>query len=383
MKIVFISNYYNHHQHALCRELDEMNPGQFHFIATSEMRQDRKVLGYGNWEIPDYVRTAYTGEADRLACKKLIDEADVVIAGAAPEELITARIRQGKLTFRYTERLFKQPVSVMSSLKKRISQKLRNPRGKPVYLLCAGAYTKTDFARLGVFRDRAYQWGYFPEVKRYEANKLLCGKEPMSILWAGRFLDWKHPDDALRAAVRLRDEGYRFRLCFIGTGPLEQRLHAMVSELKLEQQVDFLGAMQPEKVRCHMERAGVFLLTSDRQEGWGAVLNESMNSGCAVVASNAAGSVPYLIEDGKNGLIYRSGDVDMLYEKIRVLLDRTEKQAELGLNAYHTITDLWNARTAAKRLCALAEQILAGKKTPDLYPNGPCAKAELFNDDWL
>ncbi len=48
-----------------------------------------------------------------------------------------------------------------------------------------------------------------------------------------------------------------------------------------------LGAMSPDKVRAYMERADVFLFTSDFNEGWGAVLNESMNSGCAVVASHA------------------------------------------------------------------------------------------------
>ena len=375
MKIVFVSNYYNHHQHALCRELERMNPGQFHFIATSEMRQDRKTLGYGNWDIPDFVRTAHTGVADRLASRKLIDEADVVIAGATPERLIADRIWAGKLTFRYTERLFKQPPSALEYLKKRVVQKLRNPSRKPVYLLCAGAYTKADFTRLGVFRNRGYRWGYFPETKHYGADELRCGKNPASLLWVGRFLDWKHPDDALRAVARLRDAGYEFRLRLIGTGPLEQQLRAMVSTLKLEQYVSFLGTMKPEQVRCHMEHAGIFLFTSDRQEGWGAVLNEALNSGCAVVSSCDAGSVPYLIEDEKNGLIYRSGDVDMLYEKIKTLLDSPEKQAALGINAYHAITELWNAQTAAKRLCALAEQILAGEKTPDLYQTGPCAKA--------
>ena len=44
----------------------------------------------------------------------------------------------------------------------------------------------------------------------------------------------------------------------------------------------------------YMESSHIFLLfTSDRNEG--AALNESMNSGCAVVASDAIGSVPYLM----------------------------------------------------------------------------------------
>ena len=52
-------------------------------------------------------------------------------------------------------------------------------------------------------------------------------------------------------------------------------------------------------------------MTSNQEEGWGVVVNEAMNSGCVVIGSNLAGSVPYLIENGKNGLIYNCGDLQI------------------------------------------------------------------------
>ena len=82
----------------------------------------------------------------------------------------------------------------------------------------------------------------------------------------------------------------------------------MIRSKGVEDCVEMLGAMSPDEVRAYMERADVFLFTSDFNEGWGAVLNESMNSGCAVVASHAIGSVPFLIKDGVNGLIYENGN---------------------------------------------------------------------------
>ena len=48
-----------------------------------------------------------------------------------------------------------------------------------------------------------------------------------------------------------------------------------------------------------MEKSHIHLFTSNHLEGWGAVVNEAMNSGCAVVANREAGAVPYLIEHGK------------------------------------------------------------------------------------
>jgi len=113
------------------------------------------------------------------------------------------------------------------------------------------------------------------------------------------------------------------------------------------------------------------------------VLNEAMNSGCAVVASHAIGSVPFLMKDGENGLIYESGNVDMLYEKVKYLLDKPEEQIRLGTAAYHTIADLWNAEVAAERFVELSKHILAGEKHPDLYKDGPCSKAEIIKDNWI
>ena len=125
-----------------------------------------------------------------------------------------------------------------------------------------------------------------------------------------------------------------------------------------------------------MERAAIFLFTSDRQEGWGAVVNEAMNSGCAVIASDAAGSVPYLIRDGENGMVYHSGDVEMLTEKIRYLLQNPEEACRLGTGAYETMVTLWNAETAAERFLHMADAAANGMDMNQLYDSGPCSPAE-------
>lgn len=378
MKIVFVSNYYNHHQAPLCRALSRQVE-EFYFIATSEMRRERREMGYAMADVPDFVRYAHRAQHEREACIRLIDEADVLIAGAAPEELIAPRIRGGKLTFRYTERLFKQEPSFLEFPKKWAAQHLRNPWGKAVYLLCAGAYTAGDYARLGLFSDRAYRWGYFPET----APRKTIQKRPGTILWAGRLLDWKHPDDALQAALALIGEGYDLSLEIVGAGDLANVLEERLRGSGLQSRVRLCGALDPAGVRARMEEAEIFLFTSDRQEGWGAVLNEAMSAGCAVVASHAAGSTPCLVEDGKNGLIYRSGDVDMLREKLRYLLDHPGKRTAMGVKARETIETTWNAETAALRLCALARQLLKGEGSPELFDSGPLSKAPVIRNDWM
>ena len=139
--------------------------------------------------------------------------------------------------------------------------------------------------------------------------------------------------------------------------------------------------MSPEEVRKHMEESEIFLFTSDRNEGWGAVLNEAMNSGCAVVASHAIGSVPYLIENKSNGLIYKDGDKDDLYIKVKYLLDFSQKRMKIGHAAYLTILNDWNAVKAAERVLTLSKTILNGEKSPDIFTSGICSKANGIKDN--
>ena len=383
MKLVLASNFFNHHQKPVSDALFYNRNVDYCFIETTPMPNQRKAFGYHMEQLPAYVCPAYERDGQMRRALELLDEADAVITGSAPEAMVRRCIRKNKLVFRYSERPLKtrEPWKYLPRL---VCWNWRNPFRKPIYLLAASAFSVADYAKFGLFRNKAYKWGYFPETKRYESlDRLFAEKSVTDILWCGRFIDWKHPDDAIRAARKLKEDGYAFRLRFIGRGEEEETLRTLVKEYGLETEVEFLGPMTPEAVREHMEKSGIYLFTSDKQEGWGAVLNESMNSGCAVIASHAIGAVPFLMRDGENGLIYRSGDVDMLYEKIRYLLDHPQEQKRLGRAAYETIINEWNAQVAAERVVKLAQAILDGEKHPDLYETGPCSRAEKLKDNWF
>lgn len=381
MNIVFISNYFNHHQKEFSDCISSYDDISYTFVATSKVSDERKKLGYGNWEIPDYVLEFSSYDNSKL--KKIIDNADVIILGMAPERLVKKHIKAGKILFRYTERPFKSGINKFKLIPQIVKWHLCNPFYKPIYILCAGAYTSYDFTKLGMFKNKFYKWGYFPGLKVYsDFNESVNKKCADQILWCGRFLDWKHPDDALKVAKKLKDSGYNFHMNFIGAGPMSEKLKQMVNDFCLNEYVTFLGAMSPESVRKYMESSGIFLATSDYNEGWGAVINESMNSGCAVIASHAVGSAPYLIDDSQNGYIYESGNIDELYEKTAICLKNKELQLKLGYNAYCTITNEWNAKVASQRLRCIINEMLKGKKSPDLYESGPCSKARVIKNNW-
>jgi len=377
MKVVFVSNYFNHHQKPFCEEMWQRLGADFAFISTSVMREERKKLGYTQDEFPCYVHLAYGDRQNQQKAIALINDADVVIAGSAPNEFLKNRIKAGKIILRYSERPFKTQISFLRKVYHAIRLRLNDFGNKSIYMLCASAYAAKDYASLGMYKNRAYKWGYFPEVKEYDIDILMTQKKRNTIMWCGRFLDWKHPDDAVKIAYRLKEAGYDFQLNFVGTGDMEEKLHELAEYYNLNDYVHFWGSMSPEQVRLHMEEAGIYLFTSDKREGWGAVLNEAMNSGCAVVASHVIGSVPFMVQDGTNGLIYPSGNTDALYEKVRYLLDNREEQERLGRAAYQTVISEWNAKTAADRLMQFMAKLLINEKYLDLFPKGPCSRAKI------
>lgn len=143
----------------------------------------------------------------------------------------------------------------------------------------------------------------------------------------------------------------------IGGGAMEEQVKALRVEYGLEEEVRLLGFMTPARVREYMEKADIFLFTSDRREGWGAVANEAMNSGCALIADHMIGAVPYLVKDGESGLIYRDGDRSELFSLAEKLVRDRKLCAALGRNAYRTITETWNAENAAKSLWELCGKL--------------------------
>ena len=355
-----------------------MTGHNYTFLADGEMDTGRKTLGWTDEMVPNYCCSTEDPVGD-----KRVKEADVLIAGSFSEKLLRSSIQGRKLVFRYAERPLKHGLQPLKYVPRLLKWHYRNPPGKPIYMLCASAFTAGDYRKFGLFKNRCYKWGYFPETRQYpNSDDLFIKKSKTTLLWCGRFLALKHPDDALTVARRLKEAGVSFTLKMIGTGELENCLRQTIQAEGLQNCVELTGPMPPEQVRDYMEKAGIFLFTSDRQEGWGAVLNEAMNSGCAVVASDAIGSVLYLVKDRENGLVYHSGSVDELFERVKELLAHPAEQRRLGEAAYRTIADLWNAEIAAKRLIALSQAILDGDASPELFEDGPCSRAEIIREDW-
>ena len=382
MTVVFVSNYYNHHQAPFSEEMHRLTDGHYYFIATEPMEEERVNMGWNVENFPQFVKFWYKNDQSKSECQSIIDSADVVIFGSAPYALIKSRLQHGKLTFRYSERLYKSGLpDFLHRCYHTLIHYFQNSRYNDFYLLCSSAYTSADYCKLFCYRNKAYKWGYFPATERYDnIEGLISRKLKHSILWTARFIKWKHPEMPILLAHKLKQEGFDFHINMIGSGEMFDEIQDMIHSYNLDNEVTLLGSMRPDKVRTYMEQSEIFLFNSDRNEGWGAVLNESMNSGCAVVASHSIGSVPFLIRNGENGYIYKDGDFSDFYAKVTSLLNNDFLSHKMGINAYQTITEEWCAETAAQRFLSLVSVLRKNGQTP--FKQGPCSVAEILDDNW-
>lgn len=386
MKIVFVSNALDHIQMPLCDEFYLQTDGNFHYVAmtqSSAIRSDITSVDINRTK--PYVIRPYEGKEQEQSARKVIREADAVILGTAPEANIGDRIHDNKLTFRYMERLYKTPFTLRNAPRRIVSAFLHHTRyqKKELYLLCAGAYAACDHEIFGNYRNKRYIWGYFPEFREQDADELLTSKKNnhvAEIIWVGRFVGLKHPEQVIQLAMYLKSRQIRFHINMIGYGEMLEQCKEIVTEAALSE-VDILGAKSPDEVRAYMDKADILLFTSDREEGWGAVVNEGMNSLCAVVASAAAGVSPYLIHDGENGFLYDCRNQNSLNRKVEKLISDENLKVKIAKNGYQTVQDFWNPRNAVSSFLTLTDSILRHTQNP--VKEGPCSSAPVIKDGWF
>lgn len=374
MLIVFVSNFLNHHQLPLCNEINR-TAELFYFVATERINQERISLGYHDYnnELP-YVLRSYDNEENYIIAKELIEDADIVIWGSAPFDLVQDRIRNNKLTYRYSERIFRKG---LYTLLKRSNRKIfydlyTQYASNHYYLLCTGGFTAKDYKIIRAFPGKKLKWGYFPPFDDSSYSDIIKQKRKNEIIWCGRFISLKHPESMIYLAKYLKSRQIDFHITMVGDGPLFETIKKKIINNQMQKYIELTGAVDASNVRDYMRNASIIVFTSDKREGWGAVLNEGMNSACVPVVSSDIGSAVYLIEHGNNGFLFKSLNWRQMGSYVSKLINNPSLVSIMAKRSYETIADTWNARIAVDNLMNFSTAILTGAEVPS--PMGPCEK---------
>ncbi|MCU1328447.1 MAG: glycosyl transferase, group 1 [Bryobacterales bacterium] len=161
-----------------------------------------------------------------------------------------------------------------------------------------------------------------PELIDLEMWRALLSRNPAPasakhrfvVLCVCRFYSRKRIDVLLRAAAALRARIPEIEVRIVGGGPEGDRLRRLWRELRLEENVRWLGDLEAAELASEYNRADVFCLPSV-QEGFGIVFLEAMAAGKPIVAARAA-AVPEVV---RHGLLVEPESVDALADAIHKL----------------------------------------------------------------
>ena len=101
-----------------------------------------------------------------------------------------------------------------------------------------------------------------------------------------------------------------------------------------------------ENPLAYMSRFDVGCLLS-RWEGFGLTIPEYMITGIPIVASSVD-AIPYLINDGEEGLLVEKDDWCSAADKVIELLNDTEKREKIVKNAEKTVRKRFDVKRVSK-----------------------------------
>ena len=379
MKVVWVTGFLNSHIVELAEQFNQKH--SFKMIVTEDWKMDGADYGRGAQQ-KEYTIPYYKSE-NCESCKQLVRECDFAIFGGGSRELLSIRMETNGLSFLYSERFFKKGTwrRFIPKTRKAVLDGGVKYKNQHLYPLCASAYLPYDLSLLSFPVEKCFKWGYFPKTEmELDLDSLMAKKRKNSILWCARLISLKRVDLAIRVGEILAKNNYDFEMNIVGDGPLKETAEREIQKRNLGEHIHILGTKSLSEVREIMKSSEIFIFTSNRLEGWGAVLNESMNSACAPIASHAIGSVPFLINENETGLVFKSGSAKDLYKKVAYLLEQPKEREKIGRQAYNAITKKWNAEVAVARLTVLAESLLDNGTVS--FIDGPCSAANVLKENW-
>ena len=120
-------------------------------------------------------------------------------------------------------------------------------------------------------------------------------------------------------------------LALVGDGISRKELEKYVAEESIKD-VEFIGRVSNSEIPAFLSQSDI-MLSAPIIDNMPVSLLEGFNSGLLVISSNVGG-VPYMIEDGKNGLLFESNDSLMLSKKMLYACSHQEESKRMIANAY-------------------------------------------------
>jgi glycosyltransferase involved in cell wall biosynthesis len=192
--------------------------------------------------------------------------------------------------------------------------------------------------RLGTDDGKIFRVPYTTDVDRFAAYPLTRREDrARTLLYVGQLIERKGllPFISVLSKWAAANPNRMIHFVLAGDGPLRNKLEreSVPSNLRLA----FLGNVAYADLPKVYTEAGIFVFPT-LADTWGVVVNEALASGLPVLGSICSQAVEELVEDERNGWLFRPENTDEMYNAI----DRSMSAPLIALNTMRR-----HARTTA------------------------------------
>jgi glycosyltransferase involved in cell wall biosynthesis len=188
-----------------------------------------------------------------------------------------------------------------------------------------------------------------PRLRASERARLGLADEHFVVGTIGNIRPVKNIPFLLQAMTRVAAVAPRVRLVCVGGGPQLEEIKQLARSLGLAERVVFTGVVRD--VRPMLAAMDAFALCS-RQEGNPNVVLQAMAMALPVV-SVSVGEVPFVVDDGRSGMLVAPGDEDAFVAAVASLVRDPQRCRTLGDAARRRVTERFSASTMIASYAAL------------------------------
>ena len=182
------------------------------------------------------------------------------------------------------------------------------------------------------------------------------GMDSFTIGFIGRFVEEKGIIDLLKAVSRINND---FNLLLVGSGRLRHEIEAEGRRVGILEQIRIVDSIPSSSVPHYLNCMDCFVLPSRTTRKWkeqfGRVLTEAMSCEVPVIGSDS-GEIPNVL--GDCGLIYKEGDIDELYSKIKLLINNSDLRMELAKKGRRRVLDNFTQEIVARETYKVYKEIM-------------------------
>ncbi|SHL15428.1 glycosyltransferase family 4 protein [Flavobacterium xanthum] len=285
MKFIFWQNIVSMHQSSFLRNLGENH--QVDLIVSDQLDDSRRKQG---WSIPNLGKVNISIISNEIDLRTIIDSECIhIFSGISAFPFVYSAFKKS-IKKGVTIGVMLEPfddIGILGLIRKFKYTLLRIRYASSIdFILTTGEKGRICYEAIGFKKETIFDWGYFVENnivldKNYLKQKV---RFKANILFVGEINKNKNILSLIDKCIEILTE--EDQLCIVGSGPLSVQLSNKIDNCST---IRYLGNIPNEKVIQLMQSYDLLVLPSI-YDGWGAVINEALQAGMQVIASENCGA---------------------------------------------------------------------------------------------